>query len=369
MPIIERLEVYEIRNLRTVALDLHPGLNLLAGANGSGKTSVLEAAHLLSYGRSFRTLKTRRLVNDAAARCVVTASLIDDSDNRHRIGLQKTVEGEALLRINGEDQPSIASAAALLPVLVLHPDAVEFFAEGPKARRQFLDWGVFHVEHEFYPQWIRCQQLLKQRNSLLRDGRIPPLALGQQLQAWTQQLDQAAGRLHQFREQYFETGLKPAILHQLQFLLPEMAIDVEYFRGWDKQQSLAEVLAGQQEAELKQGYTLSGPHRADVRLKLGNQLAFEVLSRGQLKLLVAALRLAQAEALLQQTGNKTVLLIDDLPAELDAMARARLSQSLLASACQVLMTAVDNSWTKELLAADQYHMFHVEHGNTRLAGL
>jgi DNA replication and repair protein RecF len=229
---------------------------------------------------------------------------------------------------------------------------------GSKPRRAQLDWGVFHVEHRFYPAWLRYQRALRQRNSLLRSGTIAPL----ESRTWDRELADSALQLHDFRQTYLDTW-QPHWQARIRDFLPDMDLLLEYTPGWDVGQPLERLLAESWERDREKGHTQLGPHRADLRVRLGSAPADEILSRGQKKLVVCALKLSQV-ALLRQSGKDCVLLVDDLASELDSGARGRLIEYLAASGAQVFVTAIEPEAVKPALerAGQDYKMFHVEQG-------
>lgn len=358
---ISRLEIAHLRNLQSVSLLPHPRLNLLTGLNGSGKSSVLEALHLLGLGRSFRSGRARRLVNDEFPQCTVFAGFADEG----QAGIERGANGDTALRLDGRSQITMAELAHKLPLLLLDPESMDLLDEGSKPRRAQLDWGVFHVEHRFYPAWLRYQRALKQRNSLLRSGSMGRLESA----PWDKELAESASQLHQLRNDYLQRW-QPLWQARIQGFLPELELVLEYSPGWDVERSLAEVLAESWERDLDRGHTQAGPHRADLRVKLGTAPADEILSRGQKKLVVCALKLSQV-SLLREYGKNCVLLVDDLASELDGLARQRLIDYLAASEAQVFITAIEPEAVipalqrTGLIQGQGYKLFHVEHGNVR----
>ncbi len=354
---VTRLEIAHVRNLQSVSLLPHPFLNLLAGPNGSGKTSVLEALHLLGLGRSFRSGRARRLVHDDHTTCTVFAGFADSG----HAGIQRGANGDTALKLDGRSQITLAELAQRLPLALLDPESMDLLDTGSKPRRALLDWGVFHVEHRFYPVWQRYQRALKQRNSLLRSGSIGRLESA----AWNRELSESAQQLHSFRSNYLSRW-QPAWEARMKGFLPDVELSLEYLPGWDADLSLEELLAESWERDLERGHTQTGPHRADLRVKRGTAPADEVLSRGQKKLVVCALRLSQV-GLLQEDGRDCVLLVDDLASELDAGARRRLIDYLAASGAQVFITCIEPEAVEPMLKDGKqgYRMFHVEHGVVR----
>lgn len=357
---IARLEIANVRNLQSVSLLPHPQLNLFVGQNGSGKTSVLEALHLLGLGRSFRSGRVRRLINDDASACTVFAAFATGGS----AGIQRASNGESEFRLDGRSNINLADIAHRLPLSLLDPASFAEMQEGSKPRRAQLDWGVFHVEHRFYPAWVRYQRALKQRNSLLRSGNISPLESG----VWDRELAETATLLHAFREAHLAVW-QPVWDEVVAGFLPGFGLTLDYAPGWDTAQALDGLLAEAWGRDLERGHTQIGPHRADLRIKLGTAPADEVLSRGQLKLALCALKLSQI-TVLRQAGVQSLILIDDLASELDAGARSRLLAYLAGTGAQTFITAIEaEGLLADLEAAGQgFRMFHVEHGTIREHG-
>lgn len=357
---LTRLNVTGVRNLHPVTLYPSPRINLVYGANASGKTSLLEAIHLLALARSFRTNKLQPVIQYQQQHCTVFAELTSSAQGIQQIGVQRSADSEFIIRINGQTVRSAAQLARALPLQLINPDSFRLLEGAPKQRRQFLDWGVFHVEHDFLPAWQRLQKSLKQRNSLLRRGRIDRLMLA----PWELELSQAAEQVDRCRQAYI-ARLKPVFERVLADMLTIEGLSLSYFRGWDKEKPLAEVLALQFERDCQLGYTQAGPQRADLRVRVNGLNAVDVLSRGQQKLVVSALKIAQAYLLKEQYGSQScVFLVDDLPSELDARHRQGLCRLLEELDCQVFITCVEadlllGQWQSET----PIKLFHVEHGH------
>lgn len=355
---LELLKVSNFRNITACSLALHPRVNLFYGLNGAGKTSVLEAISLLGRGRSFRSHKLKPLIREGERSVTVFGQHSDEAIGRSKIGVERTQRGADQFRVNGKPVASAADLAQLLPLQTIYSETFALLSGGPGDRRQFLDWLVFHVEHGFIQAWRQAKQALKQRNSLLRSGRISPELLA----PWDTELSRAGESLDQLRKHVFQ--LFKAELAALLAANPTYeTLEMEYQRGWSEQ-SLAEALSDQLGRDQHLGHTSVGPHRADLKIRMGKLAAQDVLSRGQQKLLVCALRISAARVYQRASGRKCAFLIDDLPSELDPEARSLLAKWLIELEGQVFITGVqrfdlEDTW-KELNVPRK--VFHVEHG-------
>lgn len=362
---LSRLDIHNVRNLRDVHMRDLSAVSLIYGLNGSGKSSVLEAVHMLGMGRSFRGAQPRSLIHHDAPSCAVHGELHGQSgrgSGHLALGVSRSRSGEVLIKVGGAASRSLAELAQCLPVQVLDSNSFELLVGPPMVRRRFLDWGVFHVEHTFLPAWRRFQRALRQRNALLRRGTIDP----RELRVWTDEFARSGEELKRLRAHYFDRML-PVFNEVIQQLLPEVPdLSCALRHGWDADAELAEALAQLQESDIGRGFTQVGPHRADVRFSVGRHPAAETLSRGQQKTMACALKLCQGRLLVEACHGRRhcVYLIDDLPAELDPFHLHIVCKTLAQMGAQVFITAIDPQPVLEAWSSrpEDIGMFHVEHG-------
>ena len=357
---LTRLQIHHVRNLQHVDLQGLQGVNVFYGPNGAGKTSILESIHMLGMARSFRGTAIKSLISHGQDHCTVFGTTWAGAATAEvPLGVQRGRGGDIQIKVGGSPVRTVTELVAQLPIQVINAGSFELLTGSPRARRQYLDWGVFHVEHRFYAAWQRFQRCIKQRNKLLRHGRIDP----QELAVWSRDLVSAGTAINDYRQTYFDelTPRFQAIVRQLMPALGE--VELRFRKGWDRQLDLQAALDNSLHADREQGYTHVGPQRADIRVLVEGHLAADTLSRGQQKLVVCALKLAQGQLLAETGQGNCTYLVDDLPSELDDTHNRQVCELLGSMDTQVFITCVDQQgiadvWPRGVAPA----MFHVEHG-------
>ncbi|MFT4179867.1 MAG: DNA replication/repair protein RecF [Thermomonas sp.] len=360
--LIQCLRAISLRRFVETELLPGPGFNLITGDNGSGKTSLLEAQHLMAHARSFRGRVRDGLIRQGDPALQVYLQWRAGSGQSHRAGLRHA-GGDWEAKLDGAAVAHQGELCKALAIITFEPGSHALIDGSSETRRRYLDWGLFHVEPSFLPLWRRHARALKQRNALLRQGR--PDA---QLDAWEHELAQAGEALNAHREDYM-ARLQPHFQRLIDEVLPAAgAAHLVLQPGWKQQElALADALLLSRERDLALGHTSVGPHRADLRLELSDLPGRDGLSRGQTKLAALALLLAQASQLAQQTGDWPVLQLDDLASELDRHHQCRLLASLATSGAQVFITGTEPPPGLDGMDVPMA-MFHVEHGQVSPRG-
>jgi DNA replication and repair protein RecF len=333
---LSRVQVTDFRCLRSVELDLDPHFTLISGPNASGKTSLLEALYVLGRGRSFRTRRLEHLIRHGEERFVVFGEVTTTSRSRIPLGVEGTVAG-IRARVDGDKPSTLAELALLLPVQIIDPEVHRLIEEGPSRRRRFLDWGVFHVEPTFVGHWQRYQQTLKQRNAALK-SRQPRTVIT----AWDVELARSGEALTAARTSYV------ALLHERALVIGRnllgMEVALSYRAGWPKELTLTEALIQSFNHDLEVGATQVGPHRAELSIRLDAAGVKDKISRGQQKLLAAALLIAQLNLFPENAAVRPTLLLDDPAAELDDARLAGLIVEVASQHVQLVVTTLHSEF-------------------------
>ena len=329
---LTELHVERLRNLQSVDLEPAGGINLISGPNGSGKTSLLEAIHTLSLGRSFRGNQPAELIRHGTGDLLVRARVQEGvpGQREHRIALQR--DRKALhLRIDGENVTRLSALARLLPVLALHPQSDDLVLGSPDHRRRFLDRVGFYALPEFFDWHREFLKVLRQRNALLRRGKRES--------AWEALYIRSADRLESARREVLR-HLIERVEALAPGLFPQGVLSLRYLPGYRQDLDLTTAIEQGRERETEMQSTLFGPHRADLKIAIDDQEARHVASRGQIKMLVTLLHLAVLDLWQKARGETAVILFDDLASELDHDNRRRVLDFLATSGHQAFISVI-----------------------------
>ena len=363
---LESLQIQNVRNIGNAQLTFSPHLNLITGVNGAGKTSLLEAIHILSTGYSFRTREVKKVIQYENENVLVSGNVVNPalSERAKRLAIQKDRVGNTEIRIDREKQSKLSLLSRQLPCVSIDTNSIELVEGGPSVRRKVLDWGMFHVEHSYLELLTQYKKAHGQKYQLLKTGVNNSNV--NQLDHWNKVLVDLAEKIDGLREAYCDAiSVVYQDIHSNVFSKADTT-QLIFYRGWNhnKYESLLDCLNKNKEQEINRRSCLWGPHRADFTILYEGVEAKEICSRGQKKLVLYGVRLAQIRYMLEKTGYSPVVLLDDLPAELDKHNQHKVLKFLRDFECQSFITSIESltSLQDMDLAQMDVKMFHVEHG-------
>jgi len=370
MPFVTRLSIQDFRNIGSASVEPSSGINVFFGENGAGKTSLLESISVLAHGKSFRTHKTKNTIRIDQSKFTLFTRVTNDEGTEEPIGVERDKQGKQQIRVNGDNINSSAMLANRMPLIVVNADSFRLLEGSPKERRKFFDWLVFHVKHDFARLWKQYSRCIKQRNSLLRRGKISY----SDLLPWDREIASLSDEIQRCRLDSFEK-FNTAFISRLKQLSDfegsdiedrsfVQGISLEYIDGWKGDElSYADQLAQSFDRDLRYGYTTIGPHKADIKIKKDSLLASEVLSRGQQKITVTALLMSEAQVFSELRGANPIFAVDDMPAELDVRHQRLLGKWLHDTGAQVFATGVESGFASIAWPdVNDIKVFHVKHG-------
>ncbi len=344
-----------MRLIEDESLEFCPGFNIIVGKNASGKTSLLESLSLLSSGRSFRSAHISEVISHNQQSALVNATL-NNNNSIIKMGIDKS-QSKTAIRINQKDIYSQAELSSNLPITIIHPNSLELITGAPSLRRAYIDWLAFYIFPDFYSKWKKYQHVLKQRNICLKSPKH-----FYALEKWTSELVFNQPEIIEYRTQTVES-IKPILKKISTILLPDLNINIELFSGFPNDVqidplSLLDYYLSKSEIDIKFKRTVTGAHKADLKIQINNSPASQTASRGQLKLIAISLLLARSEIIVKAKSTKGILLIDDISSELDIKNQKKLLKFISDLELQSIITSTQ-PLDYDLSPAK---MFHVKHG-------
>ena len=329
------IEIKKFRNINYSKFDINENLNIFFGKNASGKTSILEALYLLGTGSSFRTKRLKEIIQLDATRLFVNG--VAGNHDEIPINLAITVSNtDRKIKISGEEIVSRAELAKHLPVQIVNPGSFRVIEGSPNYRRKFLDWGIFYLERSFIKDWKNYKRALTQRNVLLKKDKLNGIEI------WDAELAKYGTIVSNYREQYL-CELKPIFLSIAKEFLPFENFDFRYYSGWDSKYDYSVVLRKDKKRDSYFGFTQSGPHKADFDILVEKKSAKKYVSRGQIKIIILVLKIAQMELLKNRFKKHGCFLIDDICSELDKVNFDKLKNFIGEIDLQCFVTMLEKS--------------------------
>lgn len=362
--IIEQLTLRNFRNYEETVLTPHEGVNLFFGANGSGKTNLLEAIHYCALGKSHRITGDQSAVRIGESFAVCGVSVLSGGVKREIT--VRLVPNEAAKKVILLDQKPIrrfSDMMGCLQCVIFSPEDLGLIREGPSMRRRYLDMMISQVNRGYFIALQQYRSGLEQRNALLKNMRANPRTNPGLLDVFEQAMAAPAAAIVAARIRVIEllSSLAAETYRSISGRDGEefQASYHSAFRESENvEQDFLRIMKENREEDLRLGITSAGPHRDDLNLSLNKKNMKVYASQGQIRTAALSLKLAQMKALRQMSGEPPVLLLDDVMSELDKERRTRLVREI--SDYQTFITCTDESDLE--LEGDKriYHVSAVE---------
>jgi DNA replication and repair protein RecF len=355
--LVERLTLRQFRNYDDLTVEFAPGGAYITGANGSGKTNLLEAIYYLANQVSFRTSRREELQGWGTSRCAVEAAVMARQLQRQSELVVQLTENERRLLINGKETRDLRRFMSHFAAVAFHPGTINVIKGGPAARRLLVDRGMLSIQPEYAPVSQDLQRALKQRNALLRTAANSAATLA----VWTERFIDTAVRMTRLRMAHI-VQLNTTLAELVQRLGEDLgALTVDYRPAVLAQCSAQErtevlmlqdtneplrghfVAAAQRlrRAEEAVGQTLFGPQRDDFLIHYQQRDSRGYASQGEQRLAAFLLVAALAINIHQARGYRPVVLLDDVVSELDERNRMVVFDFLKTHAFQVFISDVE----------------------------
>lgn len=349
-----RIQIRDFRNIECADVRFAEGVNILAGDNAQGKTNLLEAISYTAIGKSFRTSHDEDMIRFGAS-CAEISMDFCDSVRCQNLTVRMMPGKRRRIEQNRVRIGRVSDIVGQFRTVLFCPEHLSLIKDGPGERRSFLDVAISQLFPVYLASLQRYNQILRQRNQLIRNAAEDPVTFRQTVDFWSLQLAHEAAVISRYRARYLKlaqgeiarcfsemTGgreIPTAVYKGSSGQSPE-----EYESGEDTERIYASLLSTGHEREIGAGCTLWGIHKDDVDVQLNGKSARMFASQGQQRSLALAMKLAEGEVCRSICGELPVFLFDDVFSELDPVRRSYLSEKL--SGKQVIITSCEPGCVK-----------------------
>ena len=319
--IIQSLDLVNFRNIKEATLAFSGTFNVIRGRNAQGKTNLLEAIHLFSLGRSFRTKRREEMIRFDEEYLFVRLACTSDAGVSFRIEIGLERGGRISVSVNGKRLAALSEIIGIMPTVIFTPEDVALATGPPSERRTFVDYTASQISPVFLQNLKEYRKVLVQRNAALKraleSGRPP-----EGIKAWDEMIVESGAAIIEGRkEMLVEIESRSSRLID-DIMAGAGSITMQYScsfapGGAETKEDLREALARTREQERRRGYTLVGPHYDDIRIFLDDRELKRYGSQGRKRLASIVLKLAQAWAIMERRAERPIVLLDDIFSELD----------------------------------------------------
>lgn len=356
---IQKVSLTGYRNLKDTTLMLNNGINIFYGANAQGKTNFLESLYLCASGRSLRTRNDSQLIEFEATESHIQV-LVQKSKNIDRIDIHLKKEGKKGIAVNGIPLKKLGELFGTCHAVIFSPEDLNLIKEGPVARRRFMDMEICQMNMVYYYHLQKYYRILKQRNNLLKEIQKKP-SLKETLFLWDEQLIDTAKRIIGVRSDFLDKLNKISSKKQNELTGDKDALEIIYKPNCTENQ-LQQKLKKNQQRDILLGTTQVGPHKDDILFLVNGKDVKQYGSQGQQRTTALATKLAEIVLIEQETGQRPILLLDDVLSELDKNRQNFLLESIGQLQMILTCTGIEDSIREYVKEA---YLFCVENGTIR----
>ena len=318
---LEKISLFNYKNFADASFDFDTKINCFVGKNGVGKTNVLDAIYHLAYGKSYFNPLAVQNIKHGEDFFVIDGSFIIEARTEQIVCSLKKNQKKILKR-NVKLYDKFSDHVGLIPLVIISPTDRDLIVEGSETRRKFIDTVISQSDRSYLQNLIQYQKVLQQRNALLKYFSLNHVFESETLAIYNEQLDQLGHVIFEKRTQFLAEFTPIFNQHHQQISGAEEAVQLVY-ESQLQQNQLLNLLEENISKDRLLNYTSIGIHKDDLSFQIDDYPIKKFGSQGQQKSFLIALKLAQFEFIKKQSGQKPILLFDDVFDKLD---ESRVSQ-------------------------------------------
>ena len=349
---IEKIKLQNFRNYEQLELSLNKDINIIYGNNAQGKTNILEAIFLSSFGKSFRTNKEKEMIRFNEQRCLVEIFY----QKKNRDGKVKIeISTKKQISLNGVKLKKLSELLGNINIVIFTPDDINILKDGPASRRRFLDMMIGQLRPNYVYNLNMYLKTIEQRNNYLRQIREENKP-EEMLEIWDENLAEYGEKIYIYRNEFIKKLLNKINNIHKNITDAKEEIRIEYLSNCDNKENYLKLLKERRKLDIIKGYTTKGIHRDDFVIYINDKEVSTYGSQGQNRTAVLSLKLSELQVVYDEIGEYPILLLDDFMSELDEVRRKNFLNNIKNT--QVILTGTD----KIELSDVEYSSVNVKEG-------
>ncbi len=349
---IEKIKLQNFRNYEQLDLDLNKNINIIYGDNAQGKTNILEAIFLCSFGKSFRTTKEKEMIKFNEDRCLVEI-FYQKKDRNGKIKIE--IGNKKQISINGVKVKKLSELLGNINIVLFTPDDINILKDGPSNRRRFLDMLIGQLKPNYVYNLNMYLKTIEQRNNYLRQIREENKP-EEMLEIWDEKLTEYGNIIYNYRKQFMDLIAEKINEIHKKITEDKENIKIEYTSNCDSKEEYLKLLKQRRKLDIIKGFTTKGVHRDDFVIYINDKEVNTYGSQGQNRTVVLSLKLAELNVIYDLIGEYPILLLDDFMSELDENRRKNFLKNI--ENTQVILTGTDKIDLQNL----EFNLYNVKKG-------
>ena len=350
---IEKIKLNNFRNYESLEINLNKNINIIFGDNAQGKTNILEAIFLTSFGKSFRTTKEKEMIKFNEDKSLVEIFYQKkDRDGKIKIELGNKKQ----ISLNGIKIKKLSELLGNINIVIFTPDDINILKDGPAKRRRFLDMMIGQLRPNYVYNLNMYLKTIEQRNNYLRQIREEnkPEEL---LEIWDEKLAEYSEKIYNYRKEFIEKILNKINEIHSGITDEKENLKIEYLSNCSRKDEYLKLLKERRKLDIIKGFTTKGVHRDDFVIYINGKEVHIYGSQGQNRTVVLSLKLAELNVIYDEIGEYPVFLLDDFMSELKKKRRKNFLNNIKDT--QVILTGTEKINLNNL----EYNLYNVKNGS------
>ena len=332
---IDKMKLINFRNYENQEIQFNKNINIIYGDNAQGKTNILEAIFLSSFGKSFRTSKEKELIRFGQDKLMVEANFQKkDRDGKIRI----EIGSKKQITVNGIKIKKLSELLGNINIVIFTPEDINILKDGPAGRRRFLDMMIGQLRPNYVHNLNLYMQTLEQRNNYLK--QIKELNKPQEmLEIWDEKLAEYGEKVYLYRKEFVDKIINKINDIHKKITDEKEELKIEYISNCSNKNEYLKILNERRKLDIIKGFTTKGVHRDDFVIYINDREVGVYGSQGQNRTVILSLKLSELNVVYDEIGEYPILLLDDFMSELDEKRRKNFLENI--ENTQVIITGTD----------------------------